>query len=68
MNASEVKLFLDLLLSDKTEAEQIVILRDCLEEHAFNHPWADEGLVNSICENIAQEYEIEWDIEEEDEG
>ncbi len=62
-----IKEFLDKLLEQpRTPEEQVKVLRHCLEFHAFGHPWADADLVDSMLDNIAREYELEWTEGEED--
>lgn len=51
----------ELLDRARTPEEQIKALRDCLEYHCLQHPWADEELIENMCENISNEYDLSWD-------
>ena len=58
-SASEIAMgFVESLLKDKSPEEQIKILRSCMG-HAITHPWVDDDQVESICENIASEFEVD---------
>jgi hypothetical protein len=63
----KITALIDELLEGKSPAEQVTILRHCLEFHAFGHPWADADLVDSMVGNIAREYDLEWTEGEEEE-
>lgn len=56
----------ELLEQARTPEDQVKILRDCLENHCLQHPWADDELVESICENISNEYNLSWESENYD--
>ncbi len=63
----QIKKVIDELLEQpRTPEEQVNVLRNCLEVHALAHPWADGDLVDSILGNIAREFSL--DYEEEDDG
>ena len=56
MTGERMRAFVDSLLAGKSPEEQIAILRHCLEQHVFQHPWADDEIVGSMIHNIFSEY------------
>jgi hypothetical protein len=57
----KIKAFVSELLNGKTLEDQVKILRNCLEFHALGHPWTDDDFVDSVLDNIANEYGIDVD-------
>lgn len=45
------------LFAHLTEADRDKVFQ--LFDHAFDHPWADEGLKRSIVQNICKDFDVE---------